>query len=272
MKESSDNRTILDYDKYQYVIERQNIKQNDKQIYRDILLNHKYVTIVFNNKNSSSMKIDKELSFGRIIQLGQLFPEESVFFALNKEESFSVSASKKNIKYYHFESKIDTFFYYFIQLLYFIYLFAGIIFFVHLMFLIWKSECQLKSFYLWFSLILVMIMLYLGSIGVSKFKGDEVNDNNNDEMYNHDYMFWYNFMVLILTICTFISLINEYYTYIKNKKFIGIIIISFYIIILLIEIVALFFYDLTTRIFQLRKSDGYMPLEENDEYGQIIDI
>jgi hypothetical protein len=280
MKENSENRTsILDYDQYQYVIEKQNVKQNDKQIYRNILLNHKFVTIVLNDRNSSSLKIDTELSFGRIIQLGQIYPEESVFFTINKEKSFSVSdlpfkgkKSKKKLKYYHFQSKTDTFFFTFIKLLYILYLVAGILIFVHLLSLILKSECKFKSFYLWFSIIQALAMLYLGKIGVSKFNEDEIDDNYKDEIYDHDYMFWYNLIVLILTMCTFIFLINEYYIYIKSKKFIGIVILSFYIIILLMEIIALLFYDLTNKIFQLKKTDGYTLLEGNEEFGQMLDI
>ena len=115
-------------------------------------------------------------------------------------------------------------------------------------------------------------MLYLGYIGVSKFNEEDIDDNYKDEIYNHDYMFWYNLIVLILTMCTFIFLINEYYIYIKNNKFIGIVILFFYIIILVMEIIALLFYDLTNKIFHLKKTDGYTLLQENEEFGQMLDI
>lgn len=273
MRESSDSKTVLDYDKFKYVIERTNIEKNDKEVYKEILLNHKTITVVFNNKNSSSVKIDTDISFGRIVQLSQIFPEENVFFALNKDESISLSKDTRSKIYkYHIQTKMDIFFYYYIKLLYIFYLVASILIFVHLMTLILKSKCKFKSFYLWFSLILVIAMLYLGNIGVSKFNGVEVNENNNEDIYDQDYMFWYNFIVLFLTMCTFIFLINEHYIYIKNEKYVGVIIISFYIIILLIEIFALLFFDLTNKIYELKKNDGYILLEANEENEKLINI
>lgn len=94
MKEISDNNNILDYSKYKYLIDNKDIEKNKILAYRDILINKEYVTVVFNDNNSSSIQIDTNTSFGRICSLCQKYPQEVVFFEVNKDESMSVSKSQ----------------------------------------------------------------------------------------------------------------------------------------------------------------------------------
>ena len=94
MKEKSDNNNILDYSKYKYLIDNLDIGKNKNLSYRQILLSKEYVTVVFNNNNSSSIQINTNTSFGRICSLCQKYPQEVVFFEVNKDESMSVSKSQ----------------------------------------------------------------------------------------------------------------------------------------------------------------------------------
>ena len=313
MEEKDSN--IIDYNKYKYLIDTSDINKNDVSAYRQILLNQEYLTVVFNNKNSSSVKINNDISFGKIFSLAQLYALENIYFVENKEESMSISRpsdsksisnlsrninnintkeelllnNDNNNNYYSnklnfddFEqkhslnkenrlTKLEIFFYYYIKILYIFYLLAGIIFFVYLIRIIIKYNFHFKSFYLWISFILVIAMLYLGYIGVSIFNG--LNENINKEgKYDNDSFFWSNFGVLVLTILSFIFLIKENYLDNKGEKYIGIIIILFYLIVLLVEIIALIFFDLNNKIFDLKKNDGYILLESNEENEKLIEI
>ena len=290
--ESSDNNNIVNDDKNKHLINNSNKKKNDSLIYKQILNSKDFITIILNN---TQIKIRADISLKRIIELSEIIPEKFVLFELNKKESLSLSGIFKKNNQFNIDNnedefkenkdinkkplnnniklnKVEIFFYYYMKLLYFFYLFAGIIIFVHLMSLILKSKCHITSFYLWFSFLLVITLLYLGYIGVSYFNGVEINENNHEGKYNHDNIFWFNFGVLVLTMISFIFLIKEHYLDIKEEKYIGKIIFSFYIIIILLEIIALLFFDLTNRIFEKKISDGYTLLEVDEEKERLINI
>lgn len=310
MEEKDSN--IIDYNKYKYLIDTSDINKNDVSIYKQILLNKDYLTVVFNNKNSSSIKINNDISFGRIFILAQLYALENIYFVENKEESMSTSknqdsksisnlsrninnkeelllnndnnnysSNKLNFDYLDKKispnketklTKLEIFFYYYMKILYIFYLFAGIIFFVYLMSLIIKFKFHFESFYLWISFILVVAMLNLGYKGVCVFNGINENKNNKEEKYDNDTFFWFNFGVLSLNILSFISLIKEHYIDNKGEKYIGIIIICFYLIVLLVEVIALLFFDLNNKIFDFKINDGYILLESNEENEKLIEI
>ena len=309
MKESSDKNNILDYNKYKYVIDKEDIEKNKVYSYRQILISKPTVTVEFNNKDSSSIQINNNISFGRIIQLAQIYPQEFVFFELNKEESISISKSQdsrsinkiknessqnnnlyisnksnndfyleqknssNNINNNYKLTKLEIFFYYYMKLLYCFYLIAGIIIFIQLMLLFFNSKYKFKSVYLWVTIVLVIAILCLGYIGVTKFYGVKKNENiHGEENYEQDNIFWFNFGVLVLTITSFIFLIKEHYLEVKGEKIVGLIFISFYLIVLLIEIFALLYFDLTNRIFDLKLNDGYMLLESNEENERLLEI
>lgn len=301
MKESSDKNNILDYNKYKYLIDNEKIGKNQVYNYNQILFSKPTVTIVFNNDDSSSIQINNK-SFENIFRLAQIYPQEFIFFTLNKEESISISKSqdsksinkiknessqnnnllisnRSNNDYYlepknnNELTKLEIFFYYYMKLLYFFYLIAGIIIFIQLILLFINSKYKFKSFYLWITIILVIALLYLGYIGVTKFYGVKKNENiYREENYDQDSIFWFNFIVLVLTMTSFIFLIKEHYLEVKGEKIVGLIFISFYLIVLLIEIFALLYFDLTNRIFDLKLNDGYMLLESNEEHQRLIEI
>ena len=305
MQESSDKNNILDYNEYKYLIDKEDVEKNQVFNYCQILHNKPTVTVVFNNIDSSIIQINSNISLGRIIGMARLYPQESVFFEVNKEESKSKSqdsrsinkiknessqnnnlyiSNKSNNNYYLEQkkslnnnnnklTKLEIFFYYYMKLLYFFYLIAGIIIFIQLMLLFFNSKYKFKSVYLWVTIILVIAILCLGYIGVTKFYGVKKNENIHDEEnYAQDNIFWFNFTVLVLTMTSFIFLIKEHYLEVKGEKIIGLIFISFYLIVLLIEIFALLYFDLTNRIFELKLNDGYMLLESNEENERLLEI
>ena len=308
MKESSDKNNVLDYNKYKYVIDNENIEKNKVYNYNQILLSKPTVTVVFNNRDSSTIQINNNISFGRIIGLAQIYPVEFTFFEVNKEESMSISKSqdsrsinkiknessqnnnlyisnKSNNEYYLEQkkslnnnnnyklTKLEIFFYYYMKLLYFFYLIAGIIIFIQLMLLFFNTKYKFKSVYFWVTLVLVIAILCLGYIGITKFYGVKKNENiHGDENYDQDDIFWFNFILLVLTMTSFIFLIKEHYLEVKGEKIVGLIFISFYLIVLLIEIFALLYFDLTNRIFELKLNDGYMLLDSNEENERLIEI
>ena len=110
MEENIDNQNILNYNNYQYIIQDLDINKNNVSSYRDVLYNHEYLNIVFNDKNSSSIKIDTKNSLKRIAQMAQIFAEEIIMFILEEKDELSSklsryqsnksqSMSKKNLNY-----------------------------------------------------------------------------------------------------------------------------------------------------------------------------
>lgn len=293
MKEKSDIPNILDYNKYKYLINNLNIGKSQNTIYREILLSRKYVTVVFNNETSSSIQINANTSLGKITNLAQKYPQELVFFEVSKEESLSLSKShgtrnlnnkklnsseefetntksnfdnseKKNIFDSIKLSSLERFFYYYMKLLYIFYIFCSIILLLYTIVLIINSKFQLKSYFIWVTFALIMGMIYVGYIGFKKLNGTEIKINE-EEKFDNDDLFWFNFFILVLTISSFIFLIMEHNLELKQKKYVGIEVICFYIIILLVEIFGLLYFDMTDRIVQLKVNDGYKLLEFNEE-------
>lgn len=300
MKEKSKISNVLDYNKYKYLINNLDINKSQDIIYKEILLSKKFVTVVFNDETSSSIQIDTNTSLGKIICLAQKYPQEIVFFEVNKDESLSLSKShdtrnmsKKKLNFseelelntksnFDYSDKkiifnknkltsLEKFFYYYMKILYIFYILCGIILFAYCIILLVISTIKFKSFFIWVTFILVLEMLSLGAIGFVKLNGLDKNRNEDDKFDNDD-LFWFNFVVLIFTMISFILLIKEHCLNIKGKKYAGIIIFSFYIIVLLVEIIGLLYFDLTDRIVDFKIDDEYRLLESNEENEKLIEI
>lgn len=248
MKESSDDSDIFDNNKQNYL--NNNLYNKTKEVFE--LKKKEILSKDLNNINKININNNNEDELENNNDINNLTHKKSL---------------KKKIKL----NNIELFFFYYMKLLYIFYLFASIVIFSHLTMLIIKSKCHFLSIHLWITIFLAITMLYLGYIGVSYFNGVEINKNNNDERYNHDTIFWFNFSVLALTMISFIFLIKEHYLDIKEEKYIGIIIISFYLLTLFVEIIALLFFDLTNKIFD-KKNDGYTLLELDEENEKLINI
>ena len=266
MEENIDNQNILNYNNYQYIIQDLDINKNNVSSYRDVLYNHEYLNIVFNDKNSSSIKIDTKNSLKRIAQMAQIFAEEIIMFILEEKDELSSklsryqsnksqSMSKKNLNYENLYKKkisnentikiseLDKILYCSIKILYIFYLIFGIS--IIFIILILRS---IFDFYFFVSFLLIILMLNLAYEGISKFFIIKENDNN---AISFDSLFWHNFFVLFLTMVSFLFLIEEKYLKIKEKKYIGLIIIFWYIFMSLFESITLFFYDLSQKLFYL---------------------
>lgn len=300
MKEKSEISNILDYNKYKYLINNLDIKKSQDTIYKEILLSRKFITVVFNDETSSSIQIDTNTSLGKILCLAQKYPQEIVFFEINKDESLSLSKShdtrnvsrkklniseemelntKSNFEYsskkiIFNKNKLTTsekFFFYYMKLLYIFYILCGIILFSYCIVLLLISTIKFKSYFIWVTFVLILEMISLGTIGFAKLNGiDKIK--NEDDKFDNDDLFWFNLIVLIFTMGSFILLIKEHCLDIKEEKYVGIIIITFYIIILLVEIIGLLFFDLTDRIVDFKIDDGYRLLESNEENERLIEI
>ena len=287
MEENIDNQNILNYNNYQYIIHDLDINKNNLSSYRDILYNHEYLNIVFNDNNSSSIKINTENSLKRIAQMAQIFAEEIIMFVLEEKDELSsklsryqsnksLSMSKKNLnnenlykkktsnKYTKKISELEKIMYCSIKFLYILYLIFGIS--IIFIILILRS---IFDFYFFISFLLIILMLNLAYEGISKFFIIKENDIN---AISFDSLFWHNFVALFLTMVSFLFLIEEKYSKIKEKKYIGLIIIFWYIFMLLFESITLFFYDLTKKLFYLEINNEYVLLESNDEKERLLNI
>ena len=246
MKESSDDSDNLDYNEQNnlnnnlYIKTKEIFELKKKEILDKDSENINKINTNNNNNNEDVFENKKDIN--------KLTEKKSI---------------KRKIKLYN----LEHFFYYYMKLLYIFYLFASIIFFTHLVMLIIKSKCYFLSIHLWTTIFLAITMLYLGYIGVSHFNGID-----NDKKYNHDNIFWFNFVVLVLTMISFIFLIKEHYLNNKQEKYIGIIIICFYLFTLLVEIIALLFFDLTNTIFDKTINEGYNLLDLDEENERLINI
>lgn len=287
MEENTDNQNILNYNDYQYTIQDLEINKNNVSLYRDILYNHKYINIVFKNKNLSSIKINTENSLRKIVQMARFFAEEIVMFVFEEKDELSsklsifqsnksLSLSKKKLSDGNLYKKTsfnknaieisdtEKLFYYSVKFLYILYLIFGI----SIIFIILTLR-SIFDLYFFISFLLIILMLNLAYEGISKFFRIKENDSS---AISFDSLFWYNFFVLFLTMVSFLFLIGEKYSKIKEKKYIGLIIIFWYIFMLFFESINLFFYDLTKKLFYLEITNDYVLLESNEEKERLLNV
>lgn len=286
MEENTDNQNILKYNNYQYIIRDLLFNKNNAS-YRDIIYNHENLNIAFNNINSSSIKLNTKNSLRRIVQMAQIFAEEIVMFVIEDKDELSsklsryqsnksLSLSKKKLLNYEnlykkpskensIEiSEMEKIFYCSVKFLYILYLIFGIS--IIFIILILRS---IFDFYFFISFLLIILMLNLAYEGISKFFKIKENDSS---AISFDSLFWHNFIVLFLTMVSFLFLIEDKYSKIKEKKYIGLTIIFWYIFMLLFESITLFFYDLTKKLFYLEINNEYILLESNEEKERLLNV
>ena len=219
--------------------------------------------------------------------MAQIFAEEIVMFVLEEKDELSsklskyqsnksLSMSKKNLNYENLYNKktpnenskeiseMEKIFYCSVKFLYILYLIFGIS--IIFIILILRS---IFDFYFFISFLLIILMLNLAYEGISKFFRIKENENS---VISFDSLFWHNFVVLFLTMVSFLFLIEEKYSKIKEKKYIGLTIIFWYIFMLIFESFTLFFYDLTKKLFYLEINNEYVLLESNDEKERLLNI
>ena len=121
--------------------------------------------------------------------------------------------------------------------IYHFYLISGIVIFLHYISFI-VSEYNYISFYKYMCIILIICLLYIGYSGVKNlnFKSRNYNYIKND-------LFWINFIILILTMITFIGLglVGRHFQFVRKQGLIGYLIFIFYLALIIVEAIYIFF-------------------------------
>jgi len=169
-------------------------------------------------------------------------------------------------------SKLDYLFYYYMKFVYRYYIFSAIIIIVYILYLFFDFGFQFYTFYFWFTTILIISMIILGLSKMKEYNKIPLDDNYNEESSNLDKNFWINFIILFLSICSFIFLIKEHCLELKIKKFVGIFIMFHYIITLFLEIIALLYFDHSNSFLNIKKKEGYTSLDSKEERVRIMKI
>ena len=124
--------------------------------------------------------------------------------------------------------------------IYHFYLISGIVIFLHYISFI-VSEYNYISFYKYMCIILIICLLYIGYSGVKNldFKYRNYNYVKND-------LFWVNFIILILTMISFIGLglVGEHFQFVRKQGIIGYLIFIFYLTLIIVEAIYILYFDI----------------------------
>ncbi len=124
--------------------------------------------------------------------------------------------------------------------IYHFYLISGIVIFLHYISFI-VSEYNYISFYKYMCIILIICLLYIGYSGVKNlnFKSRNYNYIKND-------LFWINFIILILTMITFIGLglVGRHFQFVRKQGIIGYLIFIFYLALIIVEAIYILYFDI----------------------------
>ena len=124
--------------------------------------------------------------------------------------------------------------------IYHFYLISGIVIFLHYISFI-VSEYNYTSFYKYMCIILIICLLYIGYSGVKNlnFKSRNYNYIKND-------LFWINFIILILTMITFIGLglVGKHFQFVRKQGIIGYLIFIFYLALIIVEAIYILYFDI----------------------------
>lgn len=124
--------------------------------------------------------------------------------------------------------------------IYHFYLISGIVIFFHYISFI-VSEYNYISFYKYMCIILIICLLYIGYSGVKNlnFKSRNYNYIKND-------LFWINFIILILTMITFIGLglVGRHFQFVRKQGLIGYLIFIFYLALIIVEAIYILYFDI----------------------------
>ena len=124
--------------------------------------------------------------------------------------------------------------------IYHFYLISGIVIFLHYISFI-VSEYNYISFYKYMCIILIICLLYIGYSGVKN-----INFKSNNFNYVKNDLFWINFIILILTMITFIGLglVGRHFEFIRKQGIIGYLIFIFYLALIIIESIYILYFDI----------------------------
>ena len=124
--------------------------------------------------------------------------------------------------------------------IYHFYLISGIVIFFHYISFI-VSEYNYISFYKYMCIVLIICLLYIGYSGVKNlnFKSRNYNYIKND-------LFWINFIILILTMITFIGLglVGRHFQFVRKQGLIGYLIFIVYLALIIVEAIYILYFDI----------------------------
>ena len=155
----------------------------------------------------------------------------------NNENIFN----NKNIKFKNFNNRRFFLF----KWIYHFYLINGMIILLHYISFI-VSKYNNSSFYKLAGILLIFCLIYFGYIGI-KNKNKYFNILNYNNIRN--YLFRINLIIFIVSIISFIgiALIGGKFKFIRNQGIIGFFIIIIYLIIIIVETIYMFNFDLINR-------------------------
>lgn len=124
--------------------------------------------------------------------------------------------------------------------IYHFYLISGIVILLHYISFI-VSEYNYISFYKYICIILIICLLYIGYSGVKN-----LNIKSRNYHYVKKDLFWVNFIILILTMITFIGLglVGRHFQFVRKQGIIGYLIFIFYLTLIFVETIYLLYFDI----------------------------
>lgn len=152
------------------------------------------------------------------------------------------SKKSKNYNKSGILNKIKSKFFLF-KWIYHFYFINGIIIFLHYITFI-LSEYKNICFYKWITFLLIICLLYVGYNGIKN-----INLNFQNFIYIRNDLFWINFIILILTMISFIGLglVGGNFQFIRNQGIIGFFIFFVYITIIIVEAIYVLYYDIINK-------------------------
>ena len=90
-------------------------------------------------------------------------------------------------------------------------------------------------------IILIICLLYIGYSGVKN-----VNFKSRNYHYIKNDLFWINFIILILTMITFIGLglVGRHFQFVRKQGIIGYLIFIFYLALIIVEAIYILYFDI----------------------------
>jgi len=134
--------------------------------------------------------------------------------------------------------------------LYHYYIILSILIFLHYITFIF-SDYNYVIFYKWIAIVLIIFLAYVGYIGI-KYKDEKAPLF----IFNGNYLFWIHFLILILTILSFSSLLiaGGHFKFLSSQGILGYLISFIYIISLIIEGIYTLYYDVIIEEINFEKA------------------
>ena len=126
--------------------------------------------------------------------------------------------------------------------------------------------------YKWFSLMLIISLIFIGYTGIKKR-----NSYEQKSIFNDRNLFWAHLIIFSLTIVSFFQLIKigGFFEFIKQQGIIGYLIVFIYLLALIVEGIMIIFYDVIIRQLENEKIYNSNKIEESNRNNlgrNLLDI